>query len=230
MAVRRRLGLDDGTLLLLIVAHNFPLKGVPALLTAMGRMAARRRPVHLAVVGGKHLERWEQAARRQGARSSVTFTGSVRDTVPFYAAADAYVHPTFHDSCSLVVLEALASGLPVVTSRFNGASELITEGVEGFVLPDPADVNGLLEKLDPLFKVPTRREMGQAARRLALQRTLQRNVDEVLAVYDEVIETRARDERRRMHRAQFPFVVRRSPTAESPRPARASEPQTGAVS
>ena len=44
--------------------------------------------------------------------------------MPYYAAADLYVHPTFYDPCSLVVLEAAACGLPIITSRYNGAAEL----------------------------------------------------------------------------------------------------------
>jgi UDP-glucose:(heptosyl)LPS alpha-1,3-glucosyltransferase len=189
-AVRQWLGVDDRTLVLLIVAHNFQLKGVPTLLRAMSRLARARRPVHLAVVGGKRLWRYERIAARLGAAPAVTFTGTVHDTVPFYAAADVYVHPTFHDSCSLVVLEALASGLPVITSRLNGAAELLTEGVEGYVMPNPADVDDLLARLEPLLESSVRRRMGQEARRLALQHTLDRNVEEILTVYDEVLLTR----------------------------------------
>ena len=60
----------------------------------------------------------------------------------YYGAADLYVHPTFYDSCSLTVLEALATGLPVVTSRFNGASDVIVSDEGGRVIDDPADPNG----------------------------------------------------------------------------------------
>jgi len=219
--VRRWLGVDDNTLLLLIVAHNFTLKGVPAALRAMGQLARERRPVHLAVVGGRRLRRYERMAARLGAASSVTFTGTVGDTVPFYAAADVYVHPTFHDSCSLVVLEALASGLPVITSRLNGAAELLTEGVEGYVLKDPANVDALLAGLDPLFDPTVRRRMGHAARALAMEHTLERNVNEVLDVYEEVVRRRDARERDAMRLARKPFVVRKSSGAAAPgRPAR----------
>jgi len=226
-AVRRWFGVDDDTLLLLIVAHNFVLKGVPTLLKAMGRLAARRRPVHLAVVGGKRLRPFERAAARLGAASNVTFTGTVRDTVPFYAAADVYVHPTFHDSCSLVVLEALASGLPVITSRLNGAAELLTEGIEGHVVPDPASVDDLLARLEPMFDPAERERMGRAARRLALEHTLERNVDEVLAVYEEVIRRREARRRAAVALARKPFVVRRTDADTGPKHA---EPERSPVS
>ena len=123
--VRRRLGVDDSTLLLLIVAHNFRLKGVPALIKAVSRLTASGRSVHLTVVGGKRLGAWRRKASLAGIGSQVTFVGAVDSAVPFYAAADIYVQPTFYDPCSLVVLEAMAAGLPVITSRQNGVSELL---------------------------------------------------------------------------------------------------------
>ena len=91
--------------------------------------------------------------------------GRIDNPVPYYAAADAYVQPTFYDPCSLVVLEALASGLPVVTSRFNGVSELLTQGREGYVIYDPADHYELAEALVPMFNPARRAAMGQASRR-----------------------------------------------------------------
>jgi UDP-glucose:(heptosyl)LPS alpha-1,3-glucosyltransferase len=117
------------------------------------------------------------------ARTSVTFLGPVDDAAPCYAAADLYVQPTFYDPCSLVVLEALASGLPVITSRYNGVAELLTPGREGFVLHDPADVNELASRLEALLDPQLRRRCGDAARRLALDHTFDRNCDELVAIY-----------------------------------------------
>jgi UDP-glucose:(heptosyl)LPS alpha-1,3-glucosyltransferase len=94
-----------------------------------------------------------------------------------------YVQPTFYDPCSLVALEALASGLPLVTSRYNGVSELMTDAAEGYVLHDPADVDELESRLESLMAEELRERMSQAARRLALRHTFDRNVDEILAVY-----------------------------------------------
>jgi len=189
--IRRRLGVADDALLILIVTHNFRLKGVPMLLRAVKSLKKRKMPVHLAVVGGKRLGGWIGSARRLGIERVVSFVGSVDDTVPYYAAADLYVHPTFYDACSLVVLEALSSGLPVVTSAQNGAGELMTEGIEGYVIPDPADLGELLGRIELLFDADLRRRMGEAARRLALKHTLSRNVDQVLEVYEEAFQDQA---------------------------------------
>jgi len=110
--------------------------------------------------------------------------------VPYYAAADAFVLPTFYDPCSLSVSEAAACGLPSVTSRFNGAAELLSEGVEGFVLADPADDSELCNRLGSLMDPALRLRMGAAARRLALRYTLERNCDELMAIYDELAPAR----------------------------------------
>lgn len=211
--VRRHLGINDRTVLLLAVTHNFRLKGVPTLLRTMARLRRQRLPVHLAVVGGKRLRRYIRAAARLGLQDRVSFVGSVNDTAPYYAAADVHVHPTFHDACSLVVLEALASGLPVVTTRFNGAAELLTDGIEGYVVSDPASVDELLGRLEVLLEPSVRQRMGAGARALALQHTFARNVDQVLDVYEEIVRARGDSRSRRLlperlaRRPRMPFLL-----------------------
>ncbi len=188
-SLRERLGIPDDTLMLLIVAHNFRLKGVPMLLEAMAAWQ-HPRPAHLVVVGGKRPQRYRRAARRLGLAASATFVGSVDDPAPYYAAADVYVHPTHYDPCSLVVLEALAAGLPVVTSHENGVSELIEDGQEGFILKKTCDSQEFLGRMSMLLDDNRRAAMGQAARRLARRHSFDRNVDELLAVYEEILRER----------------------------------------
>jgi UDP-glucose:(heptosyl)LPS alpha-1,3-glucosyltransferase len=184
-AVRRQLKLWD-EVLLLIVAHNFELKGVPTLLKAMGRLTAQGKRFHLAIAGGKKLKPYRRMAEACGAASAVTFLGPVDDPVPYYAAADIYVQPTFYDPCSLVVLEALASGLPVITSRYNGAGELLTSGREGYVVDDPSDVDELLDCLDRLADPSARVRSGHHARRLALDHTWEHNTQEIVSLYRQI--------------------------------------------
>jgi UDP-glucose:(heptosyl)LPS alpha-1,3-glucosyltransferase len=191
-AVRQRLGVRDDEVLLLIVAHNFKLKGVATLIRAVGRLLAEGAPVKLAVAGGKRFKAYARLAERCGAASAVSFVGPVDDSSPYYAAADVYVQPTFYDPCSLVVLEALACGLPVVTSRFNGVSELMTDGVNGAILGDPSDAGELAAKLRPLLDANRRHAWGAAARQLAMRHSLERNCREVQAIYSEIIGQRGR--------------------------------------
>lgn len=196
-SLRGSLGIDDATVMALIVAHNFRLKGVPALLRAVQRLSRGPRPVRLVVVGGKRLWRWRLKAARLGVGELVHFIGPVDDPVPYYAAADLYVHPTIYDTCSLVVLEAAASGLPVVTSRVNGVAELLEHETDALLLRDPTNIGELAGAMRALFDDSRRAELGSAARRTALKHPLDRNVDEVLAVYDEVLASRSRKRRAR---------------------------------
>jgi UDP-glucose:(heptosyl)LPS alpha-1,3-glucosyltransferase len=185
-ALRESLGVREGQTLYLIVAHNLVLKGVPALLEAMTLLRNAGRDPVLAVVGGKRTAPFERAAQRRGISDAVRFVGAVDDPTPYYAAADVYVQPTWYDPCSLVLLEALACGLPVVTTKFNGAGELITPGVHGDILADPADAITLAAAIDG-WANPNRREAASAAARtLMLGNTLDRNVEAILAVYEEI--------------------------------------------
>lgn len=183
--IRQQLGVGDDNLLLLLAAHNFRLKGVPELLQVATRLEANRRSFHVMIAGGKHLEKWQHSARKLGLTNRVTFLGSVPDMVPYYAAADAYIHPTYYDPCSLVLLEAAASGLAIVTTRsFNGATELFRDGEEILTIDQPSDHVALYERVDSLFDEWFRRSLGAAARKVALQHPFERNVAEILELYE----------------------------------------------
>ena len=104
------------------------------------------------------------------------------------------MQPTFYDSFGLTVLEAAACGLPVVTTQFAGVSELISDGTDGYVLPDPADDAALAERLRKLSDPAVRRAIGGAARRLAEQHTFARNCQQIAALYREIAERRGKRE------------------------------------
>jgi UDP-glucose:(heptosyl)LPS alpha-1,3-glucosyltransferase len=183
-AIRQRLAVADDEVLFLFVGHDYRRKGLDTAVRAVERLAAEGRRVRLAVVGGKR----QQASSRinDGPSAIVSFVGRVDDPVPYYAAADALVLPTFYDPCSLSVSEAAASGLRSVTTRFNGAAELLTEGVDGFVCDDPADDVAMADQLRELLDPDVCRRMGDRARELALRHTLDRNCDETINVYREI--------------------------------------------
>ena len=128
---------------------------------AIALAVSNRHRVHLLVLGGKRLGPFRRFANRLGLEHRVSFLGPVEDITPYYAAADVYVQPTFYDPCSLVVLEALACGLPVITSRFNGAAELMTADVHGYIIDDPANERLLAEQMSKLLDRRQREQMGE---------------------------------------------------------------------
>ncbi|MHC4094140.1 MAG: glycosyltransferase, partial [Planctomycetota bacterium] len=109
----------------------------------------------------------------------------------FYHAADLLVHPTYYDPCSRVVLEAMVAGLPCVTTRFDGASEVIEDGISGFVLPSPEDRDELVQRVRLLAKSQARHEMGEAAVRAGQQASMRRHAQQIAALYAEVGQRRA---------------------------------------
>lgn len=124
----------------LTVAHDFRLKGVDRILAAMAHLRGRGRDAGLIVIGGGNIPKYERIAKQMGVGGDVVFMGDQGDPVPYYHASDVFVLPTLYDPCPLVVMEALACGLPVVTTSYNGATELMTLPRDGVVLNDPMDV------------------------------------------------------------------------------------------
>ncbi len=192
-AVRGTYGVADDTLLLVCVAHNFRLKGVEPLLNALALLTrANGRNVRLLVAGRDNPTAMAATARRLKVDDLVTFTGPTERIGAFYHAADVVVHPTYYDPCSRVVLEALSRGVPCITTRMNGASEAITDGVEGFVIDSPDDIEALADRIGRLRDRELAARMGAAAARLAPRLSMTRHVDEMMLLYDEIVAGRGK--------------------------------------
>ena len=165
--IRSLYGLSPHDVVLIFVSHNFRLKGLRYLIQALSLIKKRNGNVKLLVVGRDNKRPYWHLAERVGCGKDVFFAGGVRDLERYYPSADILVHPTFYDACSLVVLEALASGVPVITTRYNGAGGIISDGQEGFVLEDPREVETLTEKILYLADPVRLQEASMAARALA---------------------------------------------------------------
>jgi UDP-glucose:(heptosyl)LPS alpha-1,3-glucosyltransferase len=180
---RRVWGVGSDDVVAAFVAMNYRLKGLDPLLRALARTPAR---LKLVVAGSPKTGPWRSLARRLGVVDRVIFLGPVADVRRLYFAADMHVHPTYYDPCSGVVIEAMASGLPVITSRFNGAAELMKPPRDGFVVDDPQDNTALAEALTSLLDPGRREACGRAARRAAAVWTLEHHYRAWLEVFAEV--------------------------------------------
>jgi len=96
------------------------------------------------------------------------------------------VLPTRHDPCSLVVLEALAMGVPVISTVFNGACEIMHDGQEGFVLDDPGDIPALAEAMTRLMDTEFRAAMSRACLELRPALAYEKHVERLLGIYASV--------------------------------------------
>lgn len=189
-SIRTFLNIDDGVVMLLFAGHNYRLKGLETLLGALSvlKETVPHPPVHLLITGRGRIGHYRRIARELGVLDFTTFLGPVRDMEQFYGASDIYVHPTFYDSCSLTVLEALASGVPVITTRFNGAADVMISDEGGKVLDDPKDVKRLAEAIAVFLDKERREKAGMTTRQWVEKYTPEYNAERTLEVYYKVLE------------------------------------------
>jgi UDP-glucose:(heptosyl)LPS alpha-1,3-glucosyltransferase len=119
------------------------------------------------------------------------FCGAFDDVCPFYSGADFFVLPTKHDPCSLVVLEALAMGLPVISTKQNGATEIMEQGVHGFVLEDASRIDELAAKMTQLCDSNVRERMSAACLGLRQRLSFDRHIDQLVSIYENARKRRA---------------------------------------
>jgi UDP-glucose:(heptosyl)LPS alpha-1,3-glucosyltransferase len=150
-ASRRELGLDPSAPVAIFIGHEFDRKGLPIALDAL----VRTPEVHLLVVGGtaEMIDRARTSADQLGLADRVTFAGLLPDPVRALASSDVLVLPSAYEANALVVLEALACGIPVVSTPVGAAPDLIVDGVNGYVIErDAAD---LARRLTAIRDAPT---------------------------------------------------------------------------
>ncbi len=184
---RRSLGLQavHGPLVL-FCGHDFERKGLDRAIQAA---ASSRAGFELVVVGGNADQaRFESLARACGVRDRVHFFGARSDAATFFRAADAFVLPSRSDVWGATVIEAMACGIPPVVSAAVGASTVIVEAVDGFVLPEPLDTQRLAAALDAAVSSPDRLAMAHRCRATAVQfsteahgRRVERDLEEIVA-------------------------------------------------
>ena len=114
------------------------------------------------------------------------FAGPVADPERWMAAADLFVLPTLYDPFANTCLEALASGLPVITTTANGAAEILEEGRTGAAIPDPRDVEALAGRIVEFLQPARREERTAAARAAAEALPMEEHLKQVLSLYEEV--------------------------------------------
>lgn len=195
--LRKQFGLTDDDLVLLCVAHNFKLKGVAKVIEALAHRRSyqsetaslnqRTDHTYALIVGRDKPNAFAKLAGRLGVANRVLFTGPTQRISAFFHAADILVHPTFYDPCSRVVLEAMAAGLPVITTRFNGAAERITDGQEGYVIDSPKNVSALSDRIDRLADDNHRRACAACASKAIERVSMKAHAEQVLSLYEELL-------------------------------------------
>ena len=146
---RHRRGYRDEEFVLLLIGNDWRVKGLPAILRAMATISTL--PLRLLVVGSDSVDPFKEMANRLGVADRCNWETPQSNVIDFYAAADVYVSPSREDSFGLPVAEAMACGLPVITSVFAGVSSQVRDTVDGFVLHEPEDASTLAALIRQLY-------------------------------------------------------------------------------
>ena len=160
-SMRKELGLTDSHVLLLMVGSGYQTKGLDRAIEGLASLPSKlRASAQLYVVGKGNARPYLKLAKKLGVEQHVHIMGARKDVPSFLLAADLLCHPSYHENTGTVILEAMAAGLPVLTTAVCGYAHYVTDAQAGMVLPakfSQATWNAGLEKM---LLLPDRQQLG----------------------------------------------------------------------
>jgi UDP-glucose:(heptosyl)LPS alpha-1,3-glucosyltransferase len=181
---RAKLKLKQDQVALLFAGSGWERKGLLFAIQALALCKSRK--MRLLVAGRGDARPYKTTRLRFWREEPVQFLGEVADLVPLYAAADVFILPTIYDPFSNACLEALACGLPVITTRSNGFSEIIENGVHGSIIENPGDLVGLRDAIRLWSDTSCHDAERSANVERASQFDISRNVQQTLEILTRV--------------------------------------------
>ena len=188
--IREKFNIKMEGKVILFLGTGFERKGLSFLMKAFALIKDNYPDTKLLVVGKDHdIQRYTRLSRELSLFDRVIFTGPQSEVKKFYASADIFVFPTLYEPFGNVCLEAMASGLPVITSKVNGASEIM-EGMDYLLLEDPTDIKTLSAKIGFLLaNNDERRKIAGAVRSIAERCTISNNARQFVSLYESILKT-----------------------------------------
>jgi len=183
--VRDQLGVSGDEIMFLFVGSGFERKGLRFLLEALPYVEQKN--WRLVLVGKGNWESYLDFVASE-IRMKITHLNPIENIETLYASADFFILPSIYEPFGNANLEALASGLPIITTRNCGAAEIITPKKEGIILEEPSDTKAIAEAIDYLMDSKVRESMGKSARLLAEKFTQEQNAAKMLKIYQELIQ------------------------------------------
>lgn len=181
--IRNKLSIPVTSPCLIFVGSGFERKGLSAAIQAIANTE-----YYLLVIGkDKKSSQYEALAKTLGCHDRIRFLGMQSETLPYYQASDGLLLPTLYDPFPNVILEALACGLPVITSKTCGGAEFINQGQEGYVC-DALDIDGLKEAIAALPKAADNKRMSEAARARIMDYTPENLSRSLINLYEKVLQ------------------------------------------
>jgi glycosyltransferase involved in cell wall biosynthesis len=191
-AIRAELGLDDQARLIAMIGTLKEVKGHRYMIEAMSALAPHYPDLHLLLAGDGVLRiQLEAQVADAGLNDRIHFLGSRSDVANLLAASDLFVLPSLWEGLSMALLEAMATGLPILASEVSGTVQAIVPGEHGLLIP-PGDTQAIVDGLTQLLSDPDRaQKMGQAAkRRVKAEFSARKQADEHLALYYRTLDGR----------------------------------------
>jgi len=173
----------------LFVGHNYRLKGLVPLFRAIQRIP-KDVNFRLLICGSSEYSRFERLAQRMGISERVRFLGFHPDVREAFFASDFLIHPSFYDPCALVTMEALACGLPVITTKLNGGSELLPASLAALTIDNPHDDETMAKNIMKLSQPLERAALSRAARDSAKTWTFADHYKALLSIFEEVVKAK----------------------------------------
>ena len=182
--IREKLGIPESSTLILFVGSGFERKGLQFLLQSTAYLKDKN--WRLLLMGKGKFEKYMRFAPADK-RTQIIAKEPDPEIEKYYAAADIFILPSIYEPFGNANLEALATGLPVITTKYCGAADIINDKKNGLVVKDPFNPEEIAEKICYLFTPSTREKIGANARELAEQFPLERNSREMMEIYETLI-------------------------------------------
>jgi len=193
LQILSKLGVREANnpVLFLFVAHNFRLKGLHCLIqaTALAIRTNPDRPIYLVIAGDGRPRPYVTVGSTHGISNRLVFLGAVNNVPDLLSITNVAVLPTFYDPSSRFILEALAAGKPVITTRYNGAADLFTNNRHGIVLDEPNDIAALAKAMTH-FSNPANIEKASQAileDNLAQRISINRAAGQLVGLYESLL-------------------------------------------
>jgi len=191
---RKAWGVRANDVVIVFASMNFEIKGLDDILLSLAQLKRDFSHFKFIVAGKGNIRKYAGLAKDAGIADHVLFTGQVpkEKLTDIYLAGDLYLMLSRFDTFGMVVLEAMAAGLPVMISNNVGARDVVRDGHNGFVISDPADHRQIVSKLRLFFDENIRRPMAAAARETAAQNTWDRVAEKYADLYEEILAMKQR--------------------------------------
>lgn len=188
--IRRELGINIADPVIIFASMNFEIKGLDDILFSLAKLKAQNHKFKLIVAGKGNIKKYTKMSEEAQIISDIIFTGPVskEHLIKMYLASDLYIMLSKFDTFGMVVLEAMAAGLPVIISSNVGARDIVQEGKNGFIVSNTSDRDYIAAKIALLLDKNSRRPLAEAADQTAAKNTWDDVTKKYAVIYENILE------------------------------------------